>query len=60
VSTVTATWIGPYGYKLADGTVLETGVTKVELPAGEARDSDHWQIAKAAPVTSNDPKEGDA
>jgi hypothetical protein len=39
---VTATWIGPSGLTLVDGTVLECGITTAEISEGEALASDHW------------------
>lgn len=54
-TTETATWVGPYGYRLPDGTLLETGVTVCEISAGEAEASDYWQpIKAAAPKTKGD------
>jgi hypothetical protein len=39
---VDAIWIGPSGYQLVDGTVLEYGETVVQISEGEALASDHW------------------
>lgn len=52
--TVLATWVGPFEAKLPDGTILEPGVTELEIGVDEARDSDHWQT-KTAPRTSPQP-----
>lgn len=52
---VNATWVGPYGWRLADGTVLETGVTVVEMPADEAHDSDHWSVQDPKPAAPKAP-----
>lgn len=42
---VLATWVGPYGYRMADGTTLDTGITQVAIGADEAYDSDQWKIS---------------
>lgn len=39
---VLATWVGPGGYQLADGTQLVYGETVCSIPQGEALMSDHW------------------
>lgn len=39
---IDAVWIGPGGYKLVDGTVLEPGQTVVSVPEFEAEESDNW------------------
>lgn len=43
MTKVLATWVGPYDAKLPDGTLLEPGVTEVEVGIDEARDSDNWR-----------------
>lgn len=40
--TVAATWVGPAGHAL-NGQELVPGVTVVEIPAGEAAESDNWR-----------------
>lgn len=40
---IRATWTGPAGCKLPDGTELVPGETVAEVPAGEARGSENWQ-----------------
>lgn len=58
--TVRALWVGPYGYRLVDGTVLETNVTVADIPAGEAQASDYWKPEPEAPAKTKTAKEGDA
>ena len=41
---VDALWVGPYGHRLPDGTLLETGVTVVAVGKDEAESSDHWEV----------------
>lgn len=43
MSTIDATWIGPYGWRTPDGTVLETGITVCRIPEAEAKGSDYWK-----------------
>lgn len=45
---VDATWVGPSGYSLSDGTVLAYGETVCEVPDFEATDSDNWHPVPAA------------
>lgn len=45
---VSARWVAPYVAQLLDGTVLVPGETVVEIPEGEARESDNWAPAKAS------------
>lgn len=40
---IRATWTGPAGCKLPDGTELVPGETVAEVSAGEARISENWQ-----------------
>lgn len=47
---VLATWVGPSGYQLSDGTVLEYGETLCEIPEGEARASDNWHYEAPKPT----------
>lgn len=42
--TAKALWIGPYEADLPDGTHLVPGETVVEVSAGEAEASDHWEV----------------
>lgn len=39
---IDAVWIGPSGYKLANGIVLEHGLTVVSVPEFEAVESENW------------------
>lgn len=41
--------MGGYEAELPDRTVLVHGETVVEVPAGEARDSDNWQPVAGSP-----------
>lgn len=41
--TVKALWVGPFEADLPDGTHLVPGETVVEVSAGEAAESDHWE-----------------
>lgn len=50
---IDATWVGPSGYELSDGTPLEPGVTVVQISEGEATASDNWQ-----PVEKSGGKKG--
>lgn len=59
---VKAVWVGSWGHRLSDGTLLETGVTVCEIGADEARDSANWKpltrkqadAAEAATVEGGD------
>lgn len=60
---VEATWVGPSGWTLVDGTVLEAGVTKAMVGHDEAEQSDFWKVSKqklaAAEVAVDEPAEGE-
>jgi hypothetical protein len=45
---VKALWVGPYEAQLPDGRVLVPGETVVDIGAGEASESDHWEPVRAA------------
>lgn len=47
-NNVTAIWVGPGDAILPDGTHLQPHVTKVQINASEAAESDNWQV-----VTNN-------
>lgn len=51
MALVDATWIGPYGYRMPDGTTLETGITVCKVPAAEAEGSDYWLPVKPVQTT---------
>jgi hypothetical protein len=44
MSLVDALWVGPYGHRLPDGTLLETGVTVVAVGKDEAEASENWKV----------------
>lgn len=50
--TVKARWIGPFEADLPDGTHLVPGETVVEIPAGEAESSAHWEAQGGSKKTS--------
>lgn len=51
---IDATWVGPAGLALANGTLLVPGETVVSIPEGEAKASDHWQpVAEEAPTVAH-------
>lgn len=41
---VRATWVGPFEAETADGLRLVPGESVVDVPAGEAHASDHWEV----------------
>lgn len=51
---VDAIWIGPSGYTLVNGTVLEHGVTVVSVPEVEATGSDNWLPVPDSDTDSED------
>ena len=56
--TVKARWVGPFEADLPDGTHLVPGETGVEISAGEAELSDHWDVqGSAAKKTSKESDE---
>lgn len=44
MALVDAIWVGPSGYTLVDGTMLETGLTVCTVGEDEALLSDNWLI----------------
>lgn len=59
---VDAIWVGPSGYRLADGTVLQYGETVCSVPKGEADLSDNWTpvpARKGKPTTPDDTEGSD-
>lgn len=44
---VSARWVAPYVAQLLDGTVLVPQESVVEIPEGEAKESDNWAPVKA-------------
>lgn len=50
--TVKARWIGPFEADLPNGTHLVPGETVVEISAGEAEGSDHWETQGGSNKTS--------
>lgn len=58
---IPALWVGQYGCRLPDGTLLETGITVVEISTGEAHESDYWvpQIAGASVGTTTPAQPGE-
>lgn len=46
---VKALWVGPYGHRLHDGTLLQTGITVCDIGADEAKASDNWQPVTPGP-----------
>lgn len=51
---IDATWVGPGGHVLPDGTDLVPGVTVVQITKGEANESDNWE-----PVVDKSSKKDD-
>jgi hypothetical protein len=49
---IKATWVGPSGYEAPGGVVLIPGETVMEITAGEAVESGHWEPVneRAKPV----------
>lgn len=41
---VDAVWVGPYGHRLPDGTLLETGITVLAVGKDEAEASENWKV----------------
>lgn len=48
VKTVRARWVAGFEAMLPDGRVLVPGETIVEIPVGEAEQSDHWEVQGAS------------
>lgn len=44
---VKARWVAGFTAELPDKTTLVPGVTVADIPADEAKNSDHWQPVKA-------------
>lgn len=53
MALVDAIWVGPSGYTLVDGTMLETGVTLCTLSEDEALLSENWLVP-----LEEDPEQG--
>lgn len=49
MSNVIATYVGPIGYALDNGTQLIPGETEVELPSFQAQDDEAWQADNGNP-----------
>lgn len=46
MDSVKATWVGPSGHELFDGTMLVPGETVCEIGGDEARDNPYWKATK--------------
>lgn len=52
MSLVDATWIGPWGYRLPDGTELIPGVTVWSMPRFQVDGDPYWE--RVVPLKSKD------
>lgn len=60
MAPVDATWIGPWGYKLPDGTALIPGETVWPVSEDQANDDPYWSyVAPKQTKTSTPPSGGD-
>lgn len=57
--TVKALWVGPFEAELPDGTKLVPRETVVEIPVGEAEESDYWEPVKAKGKAKNEKSEAE-
>jgi hypothetical protein len=53
-----ATWIGPWGHKLPDGTELIPGETECDVPESQATDDPNWDYTPPKQITQK-PEGGD-
>ncbi len=53
--TVRAQWVGPYGDRFADGTLLVPNDTVCDMPRDEAEMSDNWQVMGDEPEADAPP-----
>lgn len=59
MALVDATWRGPWGYVLPDGTALIPGETVKQVPEFQANDDDYWEPVKSTKSSKNTPSGGD-
>lgn len=56
---IDAKWIGPWGYKLPDGTELIPGETVRPVPEDQANDDPYWSPVELPKPKDNPPSGGD-